>query len=260
MRMKGKILGFNEAAGSGAITAEDGSRHSFTRADWRGEKPPAAGMTVDFESAGGQAKEIYPLMGAAAAALNNLGSLKLGELSKLGELAHAPQGAKVATLFTQSLSTPLALLVLLACVLPAISSPIFSGSLFSLGKLLDNLSAGMNMAAMFGVGESGSSLGMAKVALYLRFAAPLAALWLIWTAWVGKAERVPALVTGAASIVAALLVVVLRSSALSELPDFVRSEVANSIGLGIGVWLLFLVGAALIAAGFGKLRNPLAKA
>ena len=31
------------------------------------------------------------------------------------------------------------------------------------------------------------------------------------------------------------------------------------IGLGIGTWLLFLLGAALVAAGLGRLRNPLAK-
>jgi hypothetical protein len=34
---------------------------------------------------------------------------------------------------------------------------------------------------------------------------------------------------------------------------------ADGISLGIGTWLLLLAGAALIAAGLGKLRNPLAK-
>ena len=56
--MKGKILGYSEADGSGAISAEDGSRHRFTRADWRGDKPPATGMVVDFESEGGAVRRV----------------------------------------------------------------------------------------------------------------------------------------------------------------------------------------------------------
>ena len=38
-----------------------------------------------------------------------------------------------------------------------------------------------------------------------------------------------------------------------------RDMMASQIHIGLGVWLLLLAGAGLIAAGFGLIRNPLAK-
>src|SRR3546814_10463030 len=95
--MKGKILGYSEADGSGAISADDGSRHRFTRADWRGDKPPATGMVVDFESSEGAAKEIYPVGGAALAALGNINV-------DLSGLSGSAGGARATELFTKSLA------------------------------------------------------------------------------------------------------------------------------------------------------------
>lgn len=249
--MKGKILGFDEATGSGAISAEDGTRHKFERADWRGgEKPPAPGITVDFESEGGAAREIYPISGAALAALGTIGA-------DLGGLAESEQGARIASLFTKSLAVPLALILLLGCFLPALASPVQSATLIGLGNAMDDLGRVAAAQEMLGGGKSG--FDTIHTLLILRFAAPLAALWLIWSAWSGKAERLPMLAAGAASILAALLVVMLRSAILSMVPDFARERMAAGVSLGLGTWLLFLVGAALIAAGLGKLRNPLAK-
>ena len=248
--MRGKILGFDEAAGTGAIAAEDGSRCKFTRADWRGEKPPVAGMNVDFENAGGMAGDIYPVTGAAMAALGNLNV-------DIGGLTESPQGAKLAGLFTRSLAVPLALLVLLACFLSALVTPMQSATLIGLGEAMGDL--GRAAAAQEMLGGSKSGFDTVQTLLIFRFAAPLTALWLIWAAWSGKAERLPMLAAGAASIIAALLVVMLRSSILSMAPDFARERLAAGIGLGLGIWLLFLAGGALVAAGLGKLRNPLAK-
>ncbi len=74
--MKGKILGFNEVDGVGAISADDGTRFRFVRDDWRGEKPPVAGAVVDFEAADGTARDIYPVRGSAASLPNvDLGAL-----------------------------------------------------------------------------------------------------------------------------------------------------------------------------------------
>jgi len=250
--MKGKILGFNEAEGGGAISGEDGSRHRFTRADWRGDKSPVAGMAVDFESADGAAKEIYPVSGAALAALGNLNV-------DLSGLSASPGGARVGEIFTRSLAAPLALVVLFACFLEALAlpPPMQGTTLIGLGGAMADLNMAAQAARMMGEGKSGFDT-MSSL-LFLRFAAPVAALWLGWVAWSGKAERVPMLVTGAAAIVAALLVVMLKSAIVSMAPDMARDALSNRIGLGLGVWLLLLAGAALIAAGMGLIRNPLAK-
>lgn len=249
--MKGKILGFDDAAGSGAISAEDGTRHKFTRADWRGgEKAPTAGMTVDFESEDGTGREVYPVAGSAMAALGTIGA-------DIGALTESEQGARITALLTRTLAVPLAVLVLLACFLPALSSPVQSATLIGLGNAMDDLGRAAAAQEMLSGGKSG--FDTIQTLLFLRFAAPLAALWLIWAAWSGKAERLPMLAAGAASIVAGLLVIMLRSAILSMVPDFVRDRMADGFSLGIGTWLLFLLGAALIAAGLGKLRNPLAK-
>lgn len=249
--MKGKILGFDEATGKGAISADDGTRHKFDRADWRGgDKAPAPGLVVDFESENGGAREIYPVGGSAMTALGTIGA-------DLGALTESEQGARIAALMTRSLAVPLALLVLLACFLSALTSPVQSATLIGLGNAMDDLGRVAAAQEMLGGGKSG--FDTVQTLLILRFAAPLTALWLIWAAWSGKSERLPMLVTGAASIVAALMVVMLRSAILSMVPDFVRDRMADGISLGIGTWLLLLAGAALIAAGLGKLRNPLAK-
>lgn len=245
--MKGKILGFNQAEGSGAITAEDGSRHRFLAEDWRGDKPPVAGMTVDFESDSGTAKDIYPVGGVA------LDSIRVD----LSGIAGSAEGSRMVALFTRSLATPLALGVLLACFLTALSSPVQSASLLGLGQTVDQLSMVSAAGGMMGADTSG--LGTMQTLLFLRFAAPLAALWLISAAWRGKGERLAMLATGAAAILAALLVVGLRSAVVAMAPDFLREQLSAGISLGAGVWLLFLTGGALLAAGFGKIRNPLAK-
>jgi hypothetical protein len=250
--MKGRILGFNESDGAGAISAEDGSRHKFTSADWRGERPPTVGMSVDFESSEGQAKEIYLVSGAARAAL---GSMNVD----LGSLSASPEGAKVAAMFTRSLAVPLALVVITACFMNAITSPAMSASLIDLGKVADALNLASSTASMAGEGGSGLGLGMVGSVLFLRFAAPLAAIWLIWAAWAGKPERVPMLVAGISAIGAALLVIGMKSATLSMLPNFMREQMSAAISLGLGVWVLLLAGGALLAAALGKLRNPLVK-
>lgn len=248
--MKGKILGFNQAEGSGAIAAEDGSRHRFLFEDWRGDKPPAAGMNVDFESVEGAARDIYPVTGAAMAALGNINV-------DLSGISTSPEGAKVTALFTRSLAVPLALVVLFACFMTVLTSPVQSATLLGLGQTMDQLSMALAAGEMMGADTSG--LGTIQALLFLRFAAPLAALWLIWAAWTDKPEKLPMLATGAAAILAALLVIGLKSAIIGMAPDVMQDRLSAGISLGLGVWLLLLAGGALFAAALGKIRNPLAK-
>ena len=248
--MKGKILGFHEADGTGAISSEDGSRHRFSRADWRGERPPAAGMAVDFESDGGAAKDVYPVGGNAMSAISSF-SVDFSGLSANSD------GTKLARLFTQSLAVPLALVVLFACFANALTTPMQSASLLGLGQTLDQLAMAASASEMMGSGNSG--FGTVQAMMVLRYAAPLTAIWLIATAWLEKNEKLPMLAAGVSAILAALLVMGLKSAVISLAPDFLRDRLSAGIGLGLGVWLLLLSGAALLAAGFDKLRNPFAK-
>lgn len=56
--MRGRILGAATDAAPGVISAEDGTRYSYTAADMRG-MPGQAGQDVDFEAQDRDAREIY---------------------------------------------------------------------------------------------------------------------------------------------------------------------------------------------------------
>ena len=57
--MKGKVLGFDPASGTGAINGDDGKRYKFTTTDNKSPAPLKANDTVDFEVDGDNAKDIY---------------------------------------------------------------------------------------------------------------------------------------------------------------------------------------------------------
>jgi len=71
--MKGHVLGFDGT--SGAISAEDGSRYSFTKEQWRDERPPAQRDQVDFVAAGEEAREVYRVKAGASVSLPNADAL-----------------------------------------------------------------------------------------------------------------------------------------------------------------------------------------
>jgi hypothetical protein len=118
--MKGKILGFTPSSGSGAIAAEDGRRFTFEASQWRSDKPIAAGTEVDFAPSGDAATEIYPIAASFAA-------------PDLSALASSDVAQKLRGLAMTTLAFPLALLLLIATFMPALSTPLRSFSLWSLG-------------------------------------------------------------------------------------------------------------------------------
>lgn len=252
--MKGKILGYNAADGTGAISADDGARYRLAQADWRGERPPVAGMAVDFETDAGVAREVYPLAGAGTSVL---GKVDLRALSESG--TRAMEAGGIVSLFRRSLAAPLGLFALIACFLPALDTPADTFSLIGLGDALNGLSASSAAAAEILGGESSGSGGL-EIPLLLRFIVPLTALWLLWAAWSRKNERIALFAAGGSAILGAILVFVAKSAALADLPDFVRDQVGSALDIGLGVWVLILIGAAMIAAGAGVIRNPLAEA
>lgn len=251
--MQGRILGFDEAAGTGTISGEDGNRYRLTRAEWKSTTGIVAGLVVDFESKDGAAVDVYRALGAGAPA------------AAPGGAPGAPIAVptdKLKALFTESLAVPLALIVLIACFMPAITTPIQSASLFGLDS---SIGASLGAAASL-MGHS--SVSSMSSLLVLRFAAPLAALALIMLAWLEKPMQVPMLVAGGVSILVALLVVAFKMAIVSSVESMMGGfgsaramlgvpSPGSMIGVGIGVWLIGLAGIGLVVAGLGKLQNPL---
>jgi hypothetical protein len=61
--MRGTILGFDAASGTGAITDATGARLRFGRDAWRSPGEPVPGRAVDFEVEGGEAVDIFLVPG-----------------------------------------------------------------------------------------------------------------------------------------------------------------------------------------------------
>ena len=61
--MKGRILDFSVQENTGVVSGEDGKRYHFGGADWRGDRPPARGVTVDFDAEDNSAKDVYVALG-----------------------------------------------------------------------------------------------------------------------------------------------------------------------------------------------------
>lgn len=66
--MKGKVLGFDAASGTGAISGENNQRYNFTAGDFKSPAPAKPNDNVDFEVDGANAKNIY----VTAAAMPNV--------------------------------------------------------------------------------------------------------------------------------------------------------------------------------------------
>lgn len=133
--MKGRILGTATIDAAGAITGEDGNRYRYQLADWRGERAASPGVSVDFEVEAGEAKEVYPAVGA--------GVLGGAPMPSVEQLSSSPVMAKIKSLFTNTLAFPLAVIVLIAFFLPAMSSPVKSVSQWGLGGVLGSAELSM---------------------------------------------------------------------------------------------------------------------
>ncbi len=305
--MKGKILGVAAGDLAGAITGDDGKRYRYETAEWRGERPASVGASVDFEAEGGTARDIYPAVGAFPGVGAGAASVEA--------LARSSGGEKVIGLLKGTLALPLAVVVLIAFFLPALSSPMLTVSQLGLDKITAAVSPNLEQAehgrrrladlerdlarfkteaAQGGVGAPDSVYGYGNVgdriasleeqraeirkglgavdflktvdaALILRFAAVLAALWLIWQAWSGAALRLWELAAGAAAVLAGGLTFLLRSallgllSAINPLGEAAAAQAGALISVEIGPWLLLAAGAGLIASGLGLVRNPLGR-
>lgn len=62
--MKGKVLGYDPATGTGVINGDDGNRYKFSISDNKSPAPPKPGDEVDYVADAGTAKEIFVIAAA----------------------------------------------------------------------------------------------------------------------------------------------------------------------------------------------------
>jgi TM2 domain-containing membrane protein YozV len=59
--MRGQVLGVDARSGHGLVSGDDGQRYTFLPEDWTQRGEPVIGQSVDFETSGGRALNIFPL-------------------------------------------------------------------------------------------------------------------------------------------------------------------------------------------------------
>ncbi len=69
--MKGQVLDFSIQDNSGIISGSDGERYNFKGVDWKVDRPPSRGMSVDFEADGNHAKSVFLSLDSATSDSKN---------------------------------------------------------------------------------------------------------------------------------------------------------------------------------------------
>lgn len=236
--MKGKVLGFDPANGTGAINGDDGKRYKFTTADNKSPQPLKPNDSVDFEVDGDNAKDIY--------------AVKTGFSLPTGGAAPAAGGAPLAggDITQQILARPY---VIWAAVI-----------------ILGSLIAGyFNTLGAFGQmsGPYGSGLGMSALFIGLLFAVPVVAGVLIFfeftnNALTGKFRLITAAVAIGGPILLPVLAGVFAPEAVRMAAEFASAFGAGSgigfIGFGISPGMLITVagGVLIVLTHLGILKLP----
>ncbi len=244
--MKGQVLTYTDTTGTGVISGEDGKRYGFSKAEWKSERLPTAGAQVDFEPRESEAAAIYVLVQPPAASIN------------LEAVGASPTARRALNLLRTKLEAPLALAALIVCLLSflAIShGGVTRGfSLFAAGDALTTLNA------MLPLSQRGNAEEIAMMGGLLtpRWAAPILAAILLAGLWLGWKTRLLTIAAGAAAIIGFLTAFALSSAMGSAAADANLLRPAPELKVGLGAWLLLLIGAAMIATALGKLRSPFA--
>ncbi|MBC9030805.1 hypothetical protein IAG41_00215 [Sphingomonas sp. JC676] len=295
--MKGKILGFTPSAGSGAIAGADGERFSFVAAQWRSDKAITVGASVDFAPVAGVATEIYPVVAAAPIQVGELAASPAVQKARglfMTTLAAPLAALLLIATFLPAISSPISSaslwgmgsLAQMVSANPLLANDDVAGVREALQELdaretdlrtntagfggmpMDN-SAGLRMVAKERVNLQ-AQLSRAQFAstigglLVIRWLVPIGAIALLAFAWMEKSTRVLALATGAAAAVTAAIlyeyreVLVGSGSPAGSIGGMISRQMGAVVSLGFGTYLIGLCGIALVLAGLGILKNPLA--
>ena len=169
--MDGSILGYSEDTGEGAIRTENGDRFTFTKSDWKGERPPKAGDKVDFVGTDGKATEIYLLKGSFNAPdLSGIGD-KFGTAESRAEMLDAVKSNATVGLFLTKPHVAGAGLIILGWLL--------AGHLLLITDVGDAFDAMGQLGALGGIGLFRTIGVLCLLGYYLI---PIFAGWLIYKA------------------------------------------------------------------------------
>jgi len=241
--MDGRVLHYDPAEETGLIRGSDAERYAFAAADWRSPQPPAAGDGVDFDVAEGRAVEIFLVARAPAAA-------------PVRPPADLPAYVK------RRPALVFAALVLVGCMLPFLSIAFFSMTLFTLPS---TASFFIDLAGAFGGNTEPGMAGLRAAiwSLYLLYAIPAAAGWLVLRELAGGATRRLSLVVGIVGLATPFVTSAVSSAiARASLPAqgrAPRTEIPNPLEamfqtlsyIGVGWMLIALASVGLIALGYG---------
>ncbi|TIU14951.1 MAG: DUF805 domain-containing protein, partial [Mesorhizobium sp.] len=64
--MRGEVLHYDEDQGFGFIAGADGNRYTFAREDLRREATIGRGTAIEFQPAGGRARDVFSIRAQAA--------------------------------------------------------------------------------------------------------------------------------------------------------------------------------------------------
>ncbi|HYJ31181.1 MAG TPA: hypothetical protein VEW25_12680, partial [Allosphingosinicella sp.] len=219
--------------------------YEFGREDWKSPAPPESGASVDFVPSGDRATEIYVVRRAATQSA----------------AAPAPPSAKAGAYFKRRPAMILGLVMLAGCLLPFLSVPFFSMTLFSLPS---TFSFFVNLAGAFGANTQ-PGMGGARAAawsLYLLYTIPAAAGWLIFREVGGTATRRLSLAVGLIGlampfVTAIVSTLIVRASApvqgarRPDIPNPADAVLQMLSHIGIGWMLIILASIGLVALGSG---------
>lgn len=242
--MDGTVLHFDPGGESGLIRGSDGERYAFARADWRSEGVPGPGDRVDFEIVEGRAAEVFRVAHAAAAP------------------APARPREDVAAWVKRRPAMVMAVLVLAGCLLPFLSVPFFTMTLFSLPS---TASFFVSFAGAFGDGGAPGMAGIraAVWSLYLLYVIPAAAAWLIFREVTAAASRPTSLAVGIAGlltpVVTAVVSTAIARASVPRAPPGAKADIPSPPDavlqllsfIGIGWMLIIVASIGLVAIGCG---------
>jgi hypothetical protein len=231
--MKGKVLGFDAASGTGAISGENGQRYNFTAAEFKSPTPAKPNDNVDFEVDGSNAKNIYVTAGA-------MPNVDLGALTS---------NATVANIMAKPYVIWAAVIIL--------------GSLVA--GYFGTLEALSNMSGPFG-----SGLGISAIFIALLFAIPVIAAVLIFFEFTKNPMTAQfRLITAAAAIGGPILLPVLAGLLAPEGLRSIREMgaafgaggrmgIVEFVGFGISPGMLITVagGVLIILTNMGIVKLP----
>ena len=265
--MDGVILHFDSATDAGFIRASDGKRYRFNRANWSASEAIRQGDSVDFEPLGEIASEIFVTNPPANSKIFLEPSIQRNnEVRQI--LNERESGTKeLLNIIKERPALISGVLILLASLLPFVTFPPmpilgFEGGSYNLFSSVMKFSAGLGILGTV----APASVTVPLRLIYLEFAIPAAAMYLIYRELIGTSDDVLRFRTGLFAVlgpvgipIASLIVAIVLNGGVNFLENMVNRAGSGMSAIsslfGLGLILIMASGITLIATAKGL--NPI---